>query len=204
VALTFDDGPGPYTETTVATLRRYGMRATFFLCGTSIRRFPDVPRKERSVAALGDHTWSHPDLATLPAAAVRGQIGDAKALVERSSGTRDLLFRPPYGSRSATVDAAAARQGMAQVLWSIDSGDSAGVGWRTMLTRIKADLRPGDIVLFHENRGQTQKVVNRLLPWMRRHGFRSVTVPELLVRDPPTVAGLRREAGTRGALRGGS
>ena len=195
VALTFDDGPGPYTRTTIETLARYGMRATFFLCGSTVERFPAEPARERTVGAVGDHTWSHPSLPSLTAAQATSEIARTKVLVERTSGAPVLLFRPPYGARTPAIDATARRLGMIDVLWSIDSRDSAGAGWQEMLQRIEATIAPGDIVLFHENRGQTQKVINRLLPWMRKRGMRSVSIPELLALDPPSGGYLRTEAG---------
>jgi peptidoglycan-N-acetylglucosamine deacetylase len=195
VALTFDDGPGPYSRTTVETLRHYGMRGTFFLCGTSVERYPDDPAVETTVAALGDHTWDHPALPDLSPAAVRSEIARTQTLVQERSGARVGLFRSPYGARTPAIDAVANRLGMIQVLWSVESGDSAGAGWREMLARIEATLAPGDIVLFHENRGQTQKVINRLVPWMRSHGWRSVSVPEMLAMDPPSAGFLREQAG---------
>lgn len=195
VALTFDDGPGPYTQKTVATLTQYGMRATFFLCGKSVVRYPDDPAIEATVAAMGDHSWNHPVLPALPVAEMKSEISRTQAIVAKTSGATVQVFRSPYGARNAAVDAAAESGGMIQVLWSIDSGDSAGVGWEDMLRNLKATLKPGDIVLFHENRGQTQKVINRLLPWMKKHGLRSVSVPELLAMDPPSEAFLRHEAG---------
>jgi peptidoglycan/xylan/chitin deacetylase (PgdA/CDA1 family) len=197
VALTFDDGPGPYSATTVETLRRYGMRATFFLCGSSVVRFPDDPAREASVAAMGDHTWNHLELPRLGAARARDEIARTQRIVERTSGETVRLFRPPYGARTPQIDRTASELGMITVLWSVESGDSAGVGWERMLADLKAGMAPGDIILFHENRGQTQKVINRLVPWMRANGWRSVSVPELLAMDPPSPGFLRREAGRR-------
>jgi peptidoglycan/xylan/chitin deacetylase (PgdA/CDA1 family) len=195
VALTFDDGPGPYSETTVATLKRSGMRATFFLCGKEVARFPGAPAAEATVAAMGDHTWNHVSLPALPAAEARSEIARTQAAVEEASGAPVRLFRSPYGARTTAIDATASDLGMIQVLWSLESGDSAGAGWREMLAKVESTLAPGDIVLFHENRGQTQKVINRLVPWMRRNGWRSVSVPQLLAMDPPSEAFLREQAG---------
>ncbi len=195
VALTFDDGPGPYTQKTVATLKQYGMRATFFLCGKSVVRYPEDPAIEATVAAMGDHSWNHPVLPDLSASEARSEIARTQAIVEKTSGAPVQVFRSPYGARTPAIDATAESLGMIQVLWNIESGDSAGVGWEQMLSTLKATLKPGDIVLFHENRGQTQKVINRLVPWMKKHDLRSVSVPELLAMDPPSEAFLRSEAG---------
>ncbi|HMO00979.1 MAG TPA: polysaccharide deacetylase family protein [Miltoncostaeaceae bacterium] len=195
VALTFDDGPGPYSRTTVETLERYGMRATFFLCGRSVVRYPDDPAVETSVAAMGDHTWNHLELPTLGAARMRDEIARAQRVIQTTSGERVRLFRPPYGARTPQIDRTASELGMITVLWNVESGDSAGAGYAEMLSAIKNGIAPGDIILFHENRGQTQMVVNRLIPWMRANGWRSVSIPELLAMDPPSPAFLRREAG---------
>lgn len=195
VALTFDDGPGPYSETTVATLKKYGMRATFFLCGKSVVQFPKDPAIEATVAAMGDHSWNHAYLTGLSSAEMTSEIARTQAIVEKTSGAPVEVYRSPYGARTPAIDATASRLGMIQVLWSLESGDSAGAGWEEMLTKIKATLAPGDIVLFHENRGQTQKVINRLVPWMKREGWRSVSVPEMLAMDPPSEQFLRDEAG---------
>ncbi len=177
------------------TLKKYDMRATFFLCGKSVVRFPEDPAIEATVAAMGDHSWNHPYLPGLSAAEVKSEIARTQAIVEKTSGAQVEVFRSPYGARTPAIDATANGLGMIQVLWSLESGDSAGAGWQEMLTKIEGTLAPGDIVLFHENRGQTQKVINRLLPWMKKHGWRSVSVPEMLAMDPPSAEFLRNEAG---------
>ena len=197
VALTFDDGPGPYTATAMRALRQYKDHATFFLVGRNLASWPSVPAEEARLGAVGDHTWTHPLLTQLSAAEMQSEIARTQAAVARASGGPVILFRPPYGGHSAAVDAEAHRLGMLEVLWSIDSRDSEGATWTEMLHNVKAQLRPGSIVLFHENRGQTLKVINRLLPWMHRHGLRSVSVPELLAMDPPSDAQVR--ADERGA-----
>ncbi len=100
VALTFDDGPGPYSQTTVATLERYGMRATFFLCGKSVVRFPKDPAIEATVAAMGDHTWNHPYLPGLPAAEMTERDhphpGDRREDLRRAGAGVPLAVRSPH------------------------------------------------------------------------------------------------------------
>ncbi len=198
VALTFDDGPGPYTLDTIETLRKYDMRATFFLNGTSIEAYPDLAAQETDVAAVGNHSYNHIVLPDQSAAEVRSQASRAQRLIASKTGEPVNLFRSPYGARTAAIDATLNDLGMIQVLWSLESGDSQGVPWDVMLETIKAQMKPGDIILMHENRGQTQKVVNRLVPWMAKNGWTSVTVPEMLVMDPPSPAFLRTEVGRMG------
>src|SRR5439155_21332733 len=86
VALTFDDGPGPYTRLALKELRRARARATFFLVGRSIRRFPALPRREKADGALGDHTATHPDLAALSRAAMVHELAAGQAAARRAAG----------------------------------------------------------------------------------------------------------------------
>src|SRR5205085_9358060 len=74
VAFTFDDGPGPYTARLVALLKQYGVRATFFEIGRKAVRKPKLVRLEASVGAIGDHSFTHPNLITLPAVQIRPEL----------------------------------------------------------------------------------------------------------------------------------
>lgn len=199
VALTFDDGPGPYTDTTRKTLARYGAAATFFVNGTSMERFPAELRREAKDAdvELASHTWAHLYLPGLAPAAAWTQQEDTAAYLRRHAGHEPDLMRPPYGAHTPDLQSRLTQRGVTMVLWDIDSGDSLGADWSTMLTRLKRDIRPGSIVLMHENRGQTQKVVNRLVPYLAKRGWRMVTVSQLLALDPPSDGQLRAEAARR-------
>jgi len=195
VALTFDDGPGPYTGLALKELSRARARATFFLVGKSIRRFPAWPRREKADGALGDHTATHPDLAALSRAAMVHELAAGQAAARRAAGVAIRLFRPPYGLSTPAIAAEARRLGMVEVLWSVDSGDSIGGNFHQIAARVRRGIRPGSIVLMHENRGQTIRALRSILPYLRRHRLRPVSVPELLAADPPTFALLRAGAG---------
>jgi peptidoglycan/xylan/chitin deacetylase (PgdA/CDA1 family) len=194
IALTFDDGPGPYTETALQALRDNGARATFFLNGKNIAAWGALARAETELAAVGDHTWSHSYLPGLSDAEMKREIRDSQRAVAKASGEPVIMMRPPYGARNAAIDAEVKRLGMLQVLWSVDSMDSQGADWEEILRRSKEGAKPGAIILLHENRGQTLKAVNRLLPWLRKRGLIPVTLPELLALDPPPLAQVRADA----------
>lgn len=197
VALTFDDGPGPYTQLSLRILRRDGARATFFLVGKEIAYWPTGPRAELRLGALGDHTWSHRFLPALPRPRIYAELRSAKELIERDAHTRIRFFRPPYGARTPLVDAAAHELHLIEVLWSVDSRDSEGAPWDVIAQNVLHAVRPGSIVLFHENHGQTIRALKfAVLPALRRLGLHAVTLPQLLDADPPSVAQLR--AGARG------
>ncbi len=194
LALTFDDGPGPYTETAMTALRDNGARATFFLNGKNIAEWGHLAKAETELAAVGNHSWSHAYLPGLSRSEMVREIGESRRAIARASGEPVNLMRPPYGARTRAIDAELRRTGQLQVLWDVDSMDSQGADWEEILRRSKAGAKPGAIILLHENRGQTLKAVNRLLPWLRKRGLIPVTVPELLALDPPSLAQVRADA----------
>jgi len=143
------------------------------------------------VAAIGDHTYDHVGLAGLSQALLDHQVADAQTLIEQRSGVTVRLFRPPYGQHDAAVDHEVQGLGMLEVLWSVDSGDSTGATWQAELRTVEAGLHPGAIILMHENRGPTLKILPQLLQDIRARGLHAVTVPELLTADPPSLAQLK-------------
>jgi peptidoglycan/xylan/chitin deacetylase (PgdA/CDA1 family) len=192
VALTFDDGPGVYTRRVLRILRRAGDRATFFVVGRNIARFPGVVAAEARLAALGDHTWSHPFLPPLSARTDLQQLAWTKVALETAAEAPVWLFRPPYGASNARTSRAARHLHLLDVRWDVSSGDSAGANWRVIGHRVLSGARPGAIVLMHENRGQTVRALRYLIiPGLRRLGYRPVTVPQLLADDPPSRSQLR-------------
>jgi peptidoglycan/xylan/chitin deacetylase (PgdA/CDA1 family) len=197
VAFTFDDGPGVYTRLAVRVLRRFHIPATFFLVGRNLVPWHRALAAESRIGELGDHTWTHPFLPALAPAAVSAQLEQTKLAIERRTGQRVALFRPPYGARDAAVDAAARRLGLIEVLWNVDSADSLGANYAQIVRNVRAGLHPGAIVLMHDNRGQTIRALRYyILPALHRHHLRPVTVEQLLALDPPSPSQLR--AGPQG------
>lgn len=188
VAFTFDDGPGPYTHLALKKLTQTGQRATFFVVGKSMASFPGYTPRELRVAAIADHTMTHPVLAALSAQDVESQISGAKRMIEAESGQPVDLMRPPYGSRNGIVDQTAKRLGLLDIIWTVDSGDSLGANYAGIIRNVEAGLHPGSIILMHENRGQTIRALTTLLPVLAQRHLRSVSLPQLFADDPPTAA----------------
>jgi peptidoglycan/xylan/chitin deacetylase (PgdA/CDA1 family) len=136
VALTFDDGPGPYSTWALRILRRAHATGTFFLVGRLIVDWRQVPAQEASVAALGDHTWTHVVLTALGADGIRHELAAAKQAIGAAARVRVRLFRPPYGAYDARVLALAHSLGMVTVLWSIDTRDSEGAPWNQIIANV--------------------------------------------------------------------
>lgn len=193
VALTFDDGPGVYTQLAVKKLRRSRLQATFFLVGKEIRAYPRLVDLEVPVAAFGDHTMTHPFLPALARSTMIWQLAAAQALIERIVRRPVVLFRPPYEGRTVAIDREAHALGMLEVLWNVDSRDSLGdTNYVGIERNVIVGLRPGSIILMHENHGQTIRALPVIFAALARRRLRAVTVPELLSADPPSLSQLRR------------
>jgi peptidoglycan/xylan/chitin deacetylase (PgdA/CDA1 family) len=203
VALTFDDGPGPYTKLTLDKLAKHHVAATFFIVGRNIALAPSLLSRERRAGAVGDHTWTHPDLPTLPRHAQESQIARTQDAVAAASGGPVFLFRPPYGAHDATTDEIARSRGLLEILWNVDSRDSLGASYAQIERTVLAGLRPGSIILMHENHGQTVRAMLAIFAALRRRHLRAVSVPQLLTDDPPSPAQVRAAGGDCG-LRAGA
>jgi peptidoglycan/xylan/chitin deacetylase (PgdA/CDA1 family) len=205
VALTFDDGPGVYTNLAIRKLRENHERATFFLVGKEITAFPGLANREKPVSVAGDHTMTHPFLPGLAHAEMVGEIAGAKTLIEHTLGEPVVLFRPPYEGRSPEIEREVKELGLLEVLWNVDSQDSLGANFEGIEHNVIAGLHPGSIIEMHENRGQTIRALPAIFAALARDHLRAVTLPELVAQDPPSLAQLRAGGlgcGVTGALGG--
>jgi peptidoglycan/xylan/chitin deacetylase (PgdA/CDA1 family) len=201
VALTFDDGPGPYTGRILGVLRRYHAAATFFVVGNRIRYWPKLPAWEAAIGAVGDHTWSHADLRLLSGSAARAEIDRARAAIEAATHGDVRLFRTPYGDDPAWLGHALAARALLEIRWSVDPSDYLpGTTAAQLLRRVEPGLRPGSIVLLHDLKPVTLRALPKLLQAIRARHLRAVTVPELLRSDAPSYHQLEADARGRGCV----
>jgi len=201
VALTFDDGPGPYTAKVLTILRRFHAQATFFLVGNRIRYWPRLPAAEAALGAVGDHTWSHADLTRLRRHAAALEIDRAEAAIAASASTRVRLFRTPYERSPRWLGRYLAARGLLEIRWSVDSDDYLRKATAdSIVRRVGPGLRPGAIVLMHEIHPTTVRALPRLLRLIQARHLHAVSVPELLRRDPPSYAQLMADNRGRGCV----
>jgi peptidoglycan/xylan/chitin deacetylase (PgdA/CDA1 family) len=189
VALTFDDGPSPYTPEILAILRRAHVRATFFEIGANIAAYPRIAAQvHRDGMLIGDHTQTHPPLATLAAAAQTAQLRDCAREIESIGAPFPVLWRPPYGSFNANTLSVTRDLHMLMVLWTVDTSDYARPGVARIEYTALSGARGGTILLFHDgggNRSQTIKALPFILARLKRRHFHIVTITQLLRDDPP-------------------
>jgi peptidoglycan-N-acetylglucosamine deacetylase len=189
VALTFDDGPGPYTAPILRVLRRLHAVATFFVIGRSARAYPHLVAEEVNAGCeVGDHTETHPPLAELTVDAQRAQITEAAQAIHAAGAPSPVLFRPPYGSFDNTTLEILHAARMLMVLWSADTEDYTRPGASRIRYAGISGGQPGAIILLHDgggDRSETVAALPRIIERLRQRGFRLVTVSQLVTDDPP-------------------
>jgi peptidoglycan/xylan/chitin deacetylase (PgdA/CDA1 family) len=154
VALTFDDGPHPqHTREVLKVLQSAGAVATFFVLGSKVDDHPEVLREiVRGGHAIGVHGYAHDRFTSLrsPLRIVR-DLERALDSVEKATGIRPLLYRPPVGHVSPRTDTAVKRLGLVIVGWSVRGLDGLKkASSRRVASRVRRKLRPGAIVLLHD------------------------------------------------------
>lgn len=178
VALTFDDGPNPATTPQVLViLKEYGAKATFFMIGQKIAGQEALLQKIVAQGnEIGNHTWSHPNLAGLSAQGVKQEITLTNEAIEKAIHKTPKLMRPPYGSTNATVQAAA---GMQEIMWTVDTLDWQNHSTAAIMQNVKAQLTPGGIILMHDIHQSTVAALPSVLDYLKSQGYEMVTVSEL-------------------------
>jgi peptidoglycan/xylan/chitin deacetylase (PgdA/CDA1 family) len=186
VALTFDDGPLPkYTPRFLDALDEARVPATFFLVGRHLEEHAGLIRNRLDRHEVGNHSWSHDDLATLDLAAARRDLERTHDAIHRYTGRQATLLRPPYGHLGGSTVLAADAMGYDIVLWSHQMRERSFADDPAGQARDLIDtMRPGSIVLAHDAGDSRRLVALRALPAMiaglQARGYRFVTVSELL------------------------
>lgn len=181
VALTFDDGPGPYTERLLDELQARGARATFFVLGTRVDAYPKLIRRMAAEGhAIGNHSNSHKMLHKMDLLGVRNEMGKCAEKIEKLLGYRPSVMRCPGGNSSATVKQYAEEAGIPIIYWGVDTRDWESRNKDAILKVCKQNIKDGSIVLLHDIHKVSVDATIELLDWLEKEGYTMVTVPELL------------------------
>ncbi len=188
IALTFDDGPGPFTGQVLDVLARYGVVATFFCIGLHAHADPRMVQRIVDEGHLvANHTWSHPYLPDLTRHELADQLEQTSAAIARVTGAPPALFRPPYGGRSPEVMEGLAESGMVTALWDVDALDWAMPGQATIERTVIEQAGPGSVVLMHDggaDRSQTVAALPRIIERFGSDDYSFVSVDRLARAAP--------------------
>ncbi|MEA2158515.1 MAG: peptidoglycan-N-acetylglucosamine deacetylase, partial [Solirubrobacteraceae bacterium] len=188
IALTFDDGPGPYTPQVLSVLERKNSPATFFEVGVEERYFHAATSQIVADGyPIGDHTEAHAPMSKLSPADQQTQLVQQISAMGAFGAAFPRMFRPPYGLFNAATLKLLKKYRMLMVLWTIDTSDYRQPGVSTIVNSVLSAARPGAIVLMHDAGGvrtETVAALPRIISRLRARGYKLVTVPRLLLDNP--------------------
>jgi peptidoglycan/xylan/chitin deacetylase (PgdA/CDA1 family) len=197
IAMTFDDGPhATNTPKLLDLAAKRHIKLTFFVLGECVQQNPAVLQREVAEGhEIGNHSWSHPNLAKLSDEAVRSQLRRTEDIIVKTAGVKPKLMRPPYGELTKRQRVWVNHDfGYKVILWDVDPLDWKRPGPSVVARRIIAGARPGSIILSHDIHPPTIEAMPQVFDALLAKGFKFVTVSELLAMNK---GGERPEAAKR-------
>ncbi|WP_309060605.1 polysaccharide deacetylase family protein [Streptomyces sp.] len=182
IALTFDAGPSEHSARLLDILKREHVPATFFLMGRRhIEKYPElVERMADEGHEVANHTWTHRILTDLEPEEIREELERPNEEIERLTGRRPTLMRPPQGRTNGTVNGISRELGLAEVLWSVTAKDYRTTDSGLITRRVLAQSSRDGIILLHDLYDGTVPAVPGIIDALKKRGYVFVTVPQLL------------------------
>lgn len=177
IALTFDDGPGPYTQDIVKQLDNYNATATFYVVGNRVASYKSQLKSAYIHGnEIGNHSWSHPMLTSLSYSGVQSQMSRTDNAVKNVIGVKPKTMRPPGGAYNDTVRSAVGRP---LIYWSVDTLDWKTRSKSATIKSVMDNASDGEIVLMHDIHYPTMQAALEIIPKLKAKGYQMVTVSEL-------------------------
>ncbi|MDT8863068.1 polysaccharide deacetylase family protein [Alkalihalobacillus sp. MEB130] len=186
IALTFDDGPEKtYTPQILEILRDKEVKATFFVVGKMAKEYPEqLKQMYEEGHVIGNHTWDHPYITELTDEQLIENVQSTNEEIEKITGFKPNLFRPPFGEMEDRQAGLLHQQGYRTIMWTADTKDWSGVPAEKIVSTVKQEARPGVIVLQHnyhvEGEFDTVQALPEIIDDLKAEGYEFVTVPTLL------------------------
>ncbi|WP_248962411.1 polysaccharide deacetylase family protein [Sphaerisporangium perillae] len=181
IALTFDDGPWPYTPELLDTLKKHKAKATFFLLGRKVvSRAELTQRIVQEGHEVGNHTWSHPDLTKLSDDEIMEEMTSTSDAIERVIGEKPAMMRPPNGATDARVTRLMAELALPQILWTGSTLDWQARDVAVITKRTLKLAKRNGVILLHDIVPETVKAMPAVLKTLEKQGYHFVTVTTLL------------------------
>lgn len=180
IAITFDDGPNPeYTMKLLAGLQKRGVKATFFVLGSEVEKYPDIVKAiDEQGHLIGVHSYEHVNFSQIGDAAALEQIEKTQEAIHDVTGNYAGYIRPPYGCWKKSLDVEVS---LIEVLWDIDPLDWATKDADTVVQRILKGVPDGSIILLHDASASSVQAAFTTIDILQKENYEFVTVEELLL-----------------------
>jgi len=173
VALTFDDGPSPiYTPQVLAILKKYNIKATFFLIGQNAKKYPELVKEILAEGhVVGSHSQTHAKLTKISAAQLHTEIVEPQIIINNIIGKKPICLRYPYGMANQQVKDAIRAQGMAPISMGFNSFDYDQKGVDKLVPWVLKNAYSGQVFLFHDKFQQTVEGLPLIIEGIKKKGL---------------------------------
>ena len=185
ISVSFDCAWGTeYTDKILEILDEYEVKATFFAVEFWAEKYPDYCKK---IVAAGHsvqtHSKTHPHMSKLSKDEIKAELASSKAAIEKITGEKVTLFRPPFGDYNDKVIAAAEEEGLYSVQWDVDSLDWKNLSAKEIAARVISRAKSGSIILMHNNGLHTAESLPLVFAPLKAQGYESVGIEDLIYKD---------------------
>jgi len=191
IALTFDDGPSPYTDRLLDIFAQHGGKGTFLVMGERIEeRASTLKRTADEGHEIGNHTFSHGPLNYMTDEEIIRELTVTNDMIKSITSKAPRLVRPPYGAFDDRVSERVCELSLSVLCWSLDTADWATDDPNAVIGALAGKVEDGDIILFHDSQKSTVDAMEILVPQLIEDGYELLTVPQLLeLKGIPLKAG---------------
>lgn len=184
VAISFDAAWGSdITPKLLEILKRHNIKTTFFLVKFWMDKYPDMTRRiAREGHEIGNHSATHPSMGRLPKSKIIEELSATHDKIKELTNQNATLFRPPFGDYSNTLITTANELGYYVIQWDVDSLDWKDLSAGAIYDRVMKRVKPGSIVLFHNNGKHTAEALEPIINELKRQGYEIVPVSQLLIK----------------------
>jgi len=212
ISITFDDGPDPsYTPKILDILKKYNIKATFFVVGQNAEANPDIiQRMYNEGHEIGNHSFTHPNIAEISSIQTVFELNSTQRVIEAITGHSTILFRPPYNADATlsslddyTPTIRAQKLGYITIGESIDPNDWQAPKPDELYKRVMADINDGNVILFHDaggNRDSTVEELPVIIETLLKQGYTFKTSSQMMGKSRDQVMPAIVKADNRYAL----
>lgn len=183
IAISFDACWGAeYTDDILAKLKEYNIKTTFFLVNIWLKEYPEAAKAIAEAGhEIGLHSTTHPHFTKLSTAEMSKELKDNHEMIAEITGYQPKVFRPPFGDYNNQVVEVSNSLGYHVIQWDVDSLDWKGLSAREIYQQVTDKVKPGSIVLFHNNGKNTAEALTPIIQTLTEQGYEIVPISELLL-----------------------
>ena len=172
------------TEMLIKELGDYGVKATFFVVGSWVDKYPESVKQLHDAGhEIMNHSDTHPYMTQISVEKMKQEATNCDNKIEAITGVKPTLFRPPYGDYNNAVVGAMRDTGHYTIQWDVDSLDWKDLSAQAIYERVTTKIKPGSIVLFHNAAKHTPEALPMILKYLKDNGYKVVPISELIYKE---------------------